>query len=147
MAVAIVPWTEERESRLRELARDGYTMSQIARELGFITRSAVAGKLYRMGLRAKTKRQGVPDGELVKRVRRARAVRQRPLLPILVVPKDEPPSLRVPYLELNSSHCRWLCGETDDNCLPLSCGHETVRSTAWCAYHLVRVSEKYNGKQ
>jgi len=49
-------WTEERVEMLKKLWADGLSASQIATELGSITRNAVIGKVHRLGLsgRAKT---------------------------------------------------------------------------------------------
>jgi GcrA cell cycle regulator len=43
-------WTEDRVAKLRAMWLDGKTSSQIARDLGGVTRSAVIGKAARMGL-------------------------------------------------------------------------------------------------
>lgn len=46
-------WTREREQILKDLWKKGHSASEIARELGGITRNAVIGKISRMGLEAK----------------------------------------------------------------------------------------------
>ena len=43
-------WTEERIERLKKLWADGSTASQIAEELGGVSRNAVIGKAHRLGL-------------------------------------------------------------------------------------------------
>ncbi len=43
-------WTDERVERLKELWAQGLSASQIARELGGVTRNAVIGKVHRLGL-------------------------------------------------------------------------------------------------
>lgn len=43
-------WTDTRTEDLKALAADGLSASQIAGELGGISRNAVIGKLYRMGI-------------------------------------------------------------------------------------------------
>ena len=43
-------WTDERVSRLAKLWADGLSASQIAAELGGMTRNAVIGKVHRLGL-------------------------------------------------------------------------------------------------
>ena len=43
-------WTEERIERLRKMWHDGATASQIADELGGVSRNAVIGKAHRLGL-------------------------------------------------------------------------------------------------
>jgi len=43
-------WTEERIGRLKKMWHDGATASQIADELGGVSRNAVIGKAHRLGL-------------------------------------------------------------------------------------------------
>ena len=43
-------WTDERVELLKKLWADGLSASQIAAELGGITRNAVIGKVHRLGL-------------------------------------------------------------------------------------------------
>src|ERR1700724_3658947 len=62
-------WTDERVEMLKKLWADGLSASQIAAELGGITRNAVIGKVHRLGLsgRAQTPSSAAP------RPRKARA--------------------------------------------------------------------------
>jgi len=55
-------WTDERVELLKKLWNDGLSASQIAAELGSVTRNAVIGKVHRLGLsgRAKTPTAGTP---------------------------------------------------------------------------------------
>src|SRR5690606_38717812 len=48
-------WTDERIEQLKKLWSDGLSASQIAAELGGITRNAVIGKVHRLGLSGRTK--------------------------------------------------------------------------------------------
>ena len=48
-------WTDERIELLRKLWSDGLSASQIASELGQITRNAVIGKVHRLGLAGRAK--------------------------------------------------------------------------------------------
>ncbi|MDN5786130.1 GcrA family cell cycle regulator [Pseudorhodobacter sp.] len=43
-------WTEERVETLKKMWADGQSASQIAKELGGVTRNAVIGKVHRLGL-------------------------------------------------------------------------------------------------
>ena len=62
-------WTDERVELLKKLWADGLSASQIAAELGGITRNAVIGKVHRLGLSGRAKR--------LPRRRRGRASRAR----------------------------------------------------------------------
>ena len=55
-------WTEERVELLKKLWADGLSASQIAAQLGGVTRNAVIGKVHRLGLsgRAKSPSSMVP---------------------------------------------------------------------------------------
>lgn len=46
-------WTDERIDRLREMWTRGMTASQIAEDLGGVSRNAVIGKAHRLGLQAR----------------------------------------------------------------------------------------------
>jgi GcrA cell cycle regulator len=48
-------WTDERVELLKKLWTDGLSASQIAGELGGITRNAVIGKVHRLGLSGRAK--------------------------------------------------------------------------------------------
>ena len=48
-------WTDERVELLKKLWADGLSASQIAGELGGITRNAVIGKVHRLGLSGRAK--------------------------------------------------------------------------------------------
>ena len=60
-------WTDERVELLKRLWGEGQSASQIAKELGGVTRNAVIGKVHRLGLSnrataaAKTEAQAKPD--------------------------------------------------------------------------------------
>jgi GcrA cell cycle regulator len=53
-------WTDERVETLKTMWTEGKSASQIARELGGVTRNAVIGKVHRLGL---SNRNGPNDGD------------------------------------------------------------------------------------
>ena len=52
-------WTDERVELLKKMWSEGQSASQIAKELGGVTRNAVIGKVHRLGL---SNRAGAPAG-------------------------------------------------------------------------------------
>jgi len=46
-------WTDDRVATLTKLWADGLSASQIAKQLGGVTRNAVIGKVHRLGLSTK----------------------------------------------------------------------------------------------
>jgi len=72
-------WTHERTQLLRKLWAEGYSASQIAKQLGGVTRSAVLGKLHRLGV----PKRATPDRPArAKRVKAASLVRAPRLNPV-----------------------------------------------------------------
>ena len=52
-----MPWSDERVDLLKKMWAEGQSASQIAKELGGVTRNAVIGKVHRLGL---SNRNGTP---------------------------------------------------------------------------------------
>lgn len=55
-------WTEERVETLKRMWSEGQSASQIAKELGGVTRNAVIGKVHRLGLSNRNGPAGKPEG-------------------------------------------------------------------------------------
>jgi GcrA cell cycle regulator len=56
-------WTDERVETLKKMWGDGQSASQIAKELGGVTRNAVIGKVHRLGLSNRVAGSGTPEDE------------------------------------------------------------------------------------
>ncbi len=61
-----VAWTEERIERLRNLWEEGLTASQIAEDMGGVSRNAVIGKAHRLGLKSRPSPVKSGDGKRTK---------------------------------------------------------------------------------
>ena len=64
-------WTDERIDQLRQMWERGMTASQIAEELGGVSRNAVIGKAHRLGLQARPSPVKSTDGSAPKAAARA----------------------------------------------------------------------------
>ncbi|MDA0961931.1 MAG: GcrA cell cycle regulator, partial [Proteobacteria bacterium] len=53
-------WTDERVELLKKMWGEGQSASQIAKELGGVTRNAVIGKVHRLGLSNRTNGSPAP---------------------------------------------------------------------------------------
>jgi GcrA cell cycle regulator len=145
-------WTDERVEQLKKLWADGLSASQIAAELGGITRNAVIGKVHRLGLSGRTKapssnapRPRKPRATHMMRVARP-AIRGNTALAHAFAYDYEadaeptpvenviPIGQRRTLLELNEQTCRWPIGDpaTQDFYF---CGGNAVASLPYCAYH------------
>lgn len=156
-------WTDERVNTLKKLWTEGLSASQIAAELGDVTRNAVIGKVHRLGLsgRAKTTSTSAP------RPRRARAPSQPSTRAASsgtaprsvgnaalkmdpqvkaeaspnVVPKAEPQSdvvvpisKRATILSLTEQTCKWPIGDPGDDGFHF-CGNKSKNGLPYCDYH------------
>jgi GcrA cell cycle regulator len=119
-------WTDERVEQLKKLWSDGLSASQIAAELGGITRNAVIGKVHRLGLSG-----------------RAKSTSSTALAQAYEIEADIEPELidnvipigqRRTILELNEQTCRWPVGDPGSGDF-FFCGGNALASLPYCAYH------------
>src|SRR5258708_32729614 len=54
--MTVLTWSDDRVEQLKKLWEAGLSASQIAAELGNVTRNAVIGKVHRLGLAGRAKR-------------------------------------------------------------------------------------------
>lgn len=140
-------WTDERVELLKKLWADGLSASQIAAELGGITRNAVIGKVHRLGLsgRAKSPSSAAPrprkpraSGHML-RVSRP-AIRGNTALAYDYDIEPEPELFEIPVdqrkslLQLNEHTCRWPVGDPGSEEF-FFCGGETANELPYCSYH------------
>src|SRR6202051_2829281 len=126
--MTVLTWSDERVELLKKLWADGLSASQIAAELGNVTRNAVIGKVHRLGLSGRAKR----PSSAAPRQRKARPAQQmmrvaRPvsrgntaLAHAFEVEMEPDPiayanvvtmSQRLALLELNKATCHWPIGD------------------------------------
>jgi GcrA cell cycle regulator len=143
-------WTDERVELLKKLWSDGLSASQIAAELGGITRNAVIGKVHRLGLsgRAKSASSGAPRPRKARApthmLRIGRAIRGNTALATAydIEPEAEPELIdniipigqRRTILELTEATCRWPVGDPGGGDF-FFCGGNTVGSLPYCSHH------------
>ena len=140
-------WTDERVALLTKLWADGLSASQIAAELGGITRNAVIGKVHRLGLsgRAKSASSSAPrqrkarsSGHMM-RVPRA-SMRGNTALAYDYEMEPEPELIEIPLeqrktlLQLTDKTCRWPIGDPGSTEF-FFCGGENANEQPYCAYH------------
>ena len=139
-------WTDERVELLKKLWADGLSASQIAAELGGITRNAVIGKVHRLGLsgRAKSPSSTSP------RPRKARSsgmmrvsrptMRGNTALAYEYELEPEPELIDIPLeqrktlLQLTEKTCRWPVGDPGSSEFYF-CGGDSVNDLPYCSYH------------
>jgi GcrA cell cycle regulator len=154
-------WTDERIEQLKKLWGDGLSASQIASELGNVTRNAVIGKVHRLGLAGRAKstaiqpqrqRKAAPPPRVAPAtpvrvlsptlVRGAVALKQEA---ILVAEAETMPALRmedvvvamsrrVSIMELKEGVCRFPLGDPMQPDF-VYCGADCHVGTPYCGFH------------
>ncbi|NRP74663.1 hypothetical protein ILFOPFJJ_05585 [Ensifer psoraleae] len=152
-------WTEARVERLKSLWAEGLSASQIAGELGGVTRNAVIGKVHRLGLSGRAKGSAKPVRQ------KSRANNQAPAHPrsqavrariigntVLALPADEieaeplrlgstveltevfPINGRLTLMELGETTCRWPIGDPRSSDFRF-CGARITPGATYCSAH------------
>jgi GcrA cell cycle regulator len=145
-------WTDDRVELLKKLWADGLSASQIAGELGGITRNAVIGKVHRLGLSGRAKapsssvpRQRKPRAPSMYRAPRPMmrgntALAHMPAYDYQPEADPEPIENIIPIgqrcslLELNDEKCHWPIGDPGQPDF-FFCGGKTNAGTPYCGYH------------
>ena len=142
-------WTDERVELLKKLWADGLSASQIAGELGGITRNAVIGKVHRLGLsgRAKSPSSSAPRARKPRshmmRVQRPMSRGNTALALAYEMDQEPEPELieniiplgqRRTLLELNEDTCRWPIGDPATSEF-FFCGGKPLTGLPYCNYH------------
>jgi GcrA cell cycle regulator len=148
-------WTDERVDLLKKLWSDGLSASQIATELGGITRNAVIGKVHRLGLSGRAKapsaanprpRKARPPTHVLRMTRPAMrgntalARQAYVLYEVEAEPEPEPLENIVPIgqrcslLDLSDAKCRWPIGDPGAADF-FFCGGKPLAELPYCAYH------------
>jgi len=154
-------WTDERVELLRKLWAEGLSASQIAAQLGGVSRNAVIGKVHRLKLSGRgrataaparqKKASSAPASRPARAASPARAAAPTVGATALQVQFDAEPvarqhlravdnnvvvpiSRRLDLTQLTERTCKWPNGD------PLSddfhfCGNEAGESGPYCAYH------------
>jgi GcrA cell cycle regulator len=114
-------WTDERVELLKKLWQDGLSASQIAKQLGGVTRNAVIGKVHRLGLSGRAT-PSKPARTVFKVPRPARpsvapSAPRRLMEPLALAPApqpvryvDETPGTAT-VLTLGAHMCKWPIGD------------------------------------
>jgi len=152
-------WTDERVELLKKLWTDGLSASQIAAELGNVTRNAVIGKVHRLGLSGRAKDAKPAASAAATRARKATRAPSAPapiapqvnasnvvMAPIQLQPVNEVPEVfaeddvaipmseRVTIMDLRESMCRWPMGDPTKPEFRF-CGARSITGLPYCNHH------------
>lgn len=136
-------WTDERVTTLKKLWLEGLSASQIAKQLGGVTRNAVIGKVHRLGLSGRAA-PSQPTRTTFKAPRPARPVSApaprrveaashapQPQ-PRAIVYDESPGSATV--LTLGAHMCKWPIGDPSADSFTF-CGRRNDGDGPYCVQH------------
>lgn len=156
-------WTDERVEILKKLWADGLSASQIAAQLGGVSRNAVIGKVHRLNLPGRIK----SGGQVKARAKRTTSAPRAPNYAnrssgtarpmgrssgsaalkadteavayqhIETRPIEDvvvPISRRLALLELTEKTCKWPNGDPLQDNFHF-CGNDSDEATPYCSYH------------
>ena len=137
-------WTDERVETLKKLWLDGLSASQIAKQLGGVTRNAVIGKVHRLGLSGRaapshpsrpTFKTPRPPRPISMPAPRARAVEPRAhVVPaVRTTPFVELPGTAT-VLTLGAHMCKWPIGDPSSDDFTF-CGRRSATEGPYCVEH------------
>src|ERR1700760_4147564 len=148
--MTVLTWTDDPVKQLKKLWKAGLSASQIAAELGNVTRNAVIGKVHRLGLSGRAKapssaaprqRKARPPGQMM-RVARPVSRGNTALAHAFEVELEADPvafdnvvpmSQRLSLLELNEATCHWPIGDPASSEF-FFCGGRGLASLPYCAH-------------
>jgi len=153
-------WTEERDAALTELWGQRIPTSEIAKQVGAVSKNAVIGRAHRIGL--PSRRLGHKAMSAIARANNASRQSKRTVhAPPPKLPEERKPMTRaavveslhkapealpdpatdlpplVAFSDLDDHHCRWIPGEPLGGC----CGRQKVPGLPYCEVHSRRAYE------
>ena len=141
-------WTDDRVELLKKLWGEGQSASQIAKELGGVTRNAVIGKAHRLNLQSRAiSRKGTSKTKPeiaapVKGEKLSRKARFRSLLLDKNFEPENPKKLE----ELTDETCRWPIGHPYEKEFYF-CGRKSIEKFPYCKLHILYAFQPKNAKE
>lgn len=139
-------WTEDRVEVLTKLWAEGLSASQIAKQLGGVTRNAVIGKVHRLGLSGratpsrparKTAKPATPRARKVSRASTPKAPRTIVPTPPSPPPIEAKPMANGEYatiLTIRDHMCKWPIGDPGSAEFRF-CGRKVKDKEPYCEAH------------
>lgn len=146
-------WTDDRVEVLTKLWAEGLSASQIAKQLGGVTRNAVIGKVHRLGLSGRAKpsrpaaiRTSKPSAPRTRTTTRSTTktvtTTARAARPTTPTPKPPPPVEAKPLangeyatiMTIRDHMCKWPIGDPSKSDFRF-CGRKTDPATPYCEAH------------
>ncbi|MGH6957667.1 MAG: GcrA family cell cycle regulator [Caulobacteraceae bacterium] len=149
-------WTDERVETLKKLWLDGLSASQIAKQLGGVTRNAVIGKVHRLGLSGRAA-PSHPSRPAFKAPRPPRPISPPAPRPRAIEPRAHhiPAQRTVPFVDLpgtatvltlGAHMCKWPIGDPTSQDFTF-CGRRAGEDGPYCIDHARMAYQPPQGKK
>jgi GcrA cell cycle regulator len=132
-------WNDLRIAELTKMWSEGFSASQVARQLGGVSRSAVIGKIHRLGISARLgpARPRAPGGRPPRLARVSSSGERRKIAP--GPPRPTPAAIYEVFatatvLTLTEASCRWPIGHPNQAEFGF-CGRERAGKSPYCDGH------------
>ena len=143
-------WNPERQKKLRELWKKGYTASQIATMLGETTRNAVIGKAHRLNLEARAVSKKVSTTLIAKKENhvdfKQERLSRKARFKALLLDKNFEPENPKKLEELTDDTCRWPIGHPYEKQFYF-CGRKPLEKFPYCKLHVLYAFQPKNAKE
>jgi len=142
-------WTEDRVETLKKLWTEGLSASQIATEMGGVTRNAVIGKVHRLGLSGRAtpsrppRARARPKAAAPRKSAAAPVAKSSPVAPVArkeepvaapIEPQKLPSGEFATVLTLTNKLCKWPIGDPAKPGFKF-CGRGATDSAPYCKEH------------
>ena len=143
-------WTPERQKKLKELWKKGYTASQIATMIGETTRNAVIGKAHRLNLEARVVSKKTLTTLIAKKgnnveIKQEKLSRKARFKALLLDKNFEPENPKK-LEELAEDTCKWPVGHPYEEKFYF-CGRKPMEKFSYCRLHVLYAFQPRNAKE
>ena len=141
-------WTDEKVNKLKELWGKN-TASQIAEQLGGVSRNAVIGKAHRLNLSAKLKTRSNKTSNIHTEDKKNHILKSKKgkkfRFQSLLLDKNFEPAKNLSLEELTDETCKYMDGHPDETNSSF-CGRKSVNKFSYCPLHLMMIYQPKNKK-
>ena len=132
-------WNSEKEEKLKKLWGKGSTASEIAQIIGGVTRNAVIGKVWRLGLSVKSGVHKVkkPKEERKNLANSGKKISIKSKFKSILLDKNFEPENPKSLEELTEKTCKWPLGGHPNEESFYFCGRSSMKGYSYCRLHVL----------
>ncbi len=131
-------WDFQKEEKLKKLWGKGNTASQIAQIIGGVSRNAVIGKIWRLGLSVKSGTQKIKKSKEERKnlTNSEKKISIKSKFKSILLDKNFEPENPKSLEELTEKTCKWPTGHPNEESFYF-CGRSPVKGYSYCRLHVL----------